>query len=199
MNKATTSYRFDRSSWILRPGNCSPRATGGVGRKGAGYPAHLIERCERLVTKDELLELVCLGSWWKRNTFRSRSAPCAGPWSANDRHHFGARVSVRCGARYARRVARGGGRFQPSTVFDRRVAVLNTEGDPRRTTSPWHDRGHHHRAVRDGGPLAVTRRNSTFRFKGQAVDTQQIGRDWASLPRRGRVRRMGIAFDLPPS
>ena len=54
----------------------------------------LIERRERVVTKDELLDLVWPGVVVEENNLQVQISTCASCSAASDRHHSGARLSV---------------------------------------------------------------------------------------------------------
>src|SRR5882762_2241434 len=194
MNKVTTSYRFDRfeldsaTRQLLADGQ--PVA---LGARALDILLTLIERRERLVTKDELLELVWPGLVVEENNLQvqiSALRKVLGAQTIATISGRGYRFAAALATREESPAAVAASSQAPSSIAV--LPFLNTEGDPEKDyfadgmtediiteLSRWRS-------------LAVTSRNSTFRFKGQPVDTQQIGRELGvRFLVEGSVRRMG--------
>jgi adenylate cyclase len=194
MNKVTTSYRFGRfeldfaTRQLLADGQ--PVA---LGARALDILLTLIERRERLVTKDELLELVWPGLVVEENNLQvqiSALRKVLGAQTIATVSGRGYRFAAALDTSEESPVAVAASSQAPSSIAV--LPFLNTEGDPEKDyfadgmtediiteLSRWRS-------------LAVTSRNSTFRFKGQSVDTQQIGRELGvRFLVEGSVRRMG--------
>src|SRR5467141_3014883 len=197
MNKATTSYRFDRfeldsaTRQLLADGQ--PVA---LGARALDILLTLIERRERLVTKEELLELVWPGLVVEENNLQvqiSALRKILGPQSIATIPGRGYRFTAVLGADIAlpaaASAAAASSREAPSIAV---LPFLNMGGDPEKDyfadgitedviteLSRWRS-------------LAVTSRNSTFRFKRKSLDMQRVGRELSvRFLVEGSVRRMG--------
>jgi TolB-like protein len=188
----STPYRFGR--FELDPTTRQLLADGqpvALGARQLDVLLALIERRERLVTKDELLELVWPGLVVEENNVQvqiSALRKLLGPQAIATVPGRGYRFTAVVGADDAAPAAAPG--HDPLSIAV--LPFLNIGGDPEKDyfadgitediiteLSRWRS-------------LAVTSRNSTFRFKGQAVNMQQLGRELrVRFLVEGSVRRMG--------
>jgi len=192
-----TAYRF--GGFELNPATRQLLAEGlpvALGARALDVLLALIERRERLVTKEELLELVWPGLVVEENNLQvqiSALRKILGPQSIATIPGRGYRFAAVLGADEALPAAASAAavssREAPSIAV---LPFLNMGGDPEKDyfadgitedviteLSRWRS-------------LAVTSRNSTFRFKGKAVDMQRLGLELGvRFLVEGSVRRMG--------
>jgi adenylate cyclase len=194
MNHVTTPYRFGRfeldsaTRQLLADGQ--PVA---LGARALDILLTLIERRERLVTKDELLELVWPGLVVEENNLQvqiSTLRKILGAQTIATIPGRGYRFSATLGVQDDSPATGVASSQEPPSIAV--LPFLNMEGDPEKDyfadgmtediiteLSRWRT-------------LAVSSRNSAFRFKGRSVDTQQIGRELGvRFLVEGSVRRMG--------
>jgi TolB-like protein/Tfp pilus assembly protein PilF len=191
------AYRF--GGFELNPTTRQLLAEGlpiALGARALDVLLALIERRERLVTKEELLELVWPGLVVEENNLQvqiSALRKILGPQSIATIPGRGYRFTAVLGADKvlpaAASAAAASSREAPSIAV---LPFLNMGGDPEKDyfadgitedviteLSRWRS-------------LAVTSRNSTFRFKGKSVDMQRLGRELGvRFLVEGSVRRMG--------
>ncbi|TMH45217.1 MAG: adenylate cyclase [Betaproteobacteria bacterium] len=197
MPRVNTAYRF--GGFELNPVTRQLLAEGlpvALGARALDVLLALIERRERLVTKEELLELVWPGLVVEENNLQvqiSALRKILGPQSIATIPGRGYRFAAVLGADEAlpaaASAAAASSREAPSIAV---LPFLNMGGDPEKDyfadgitedviteLSRWRS-------------LAVTSRNSTFRFKGKSVDMQRLGRELGvRFLVKGSVRRMG--------
>ncbi|TMI43446.1 MAG: hypothetical protein E6H41_02905 [Betaproteobacteria bacterium] len=190
------AYRF--GGFELNPATRQLLAEGlpvALGARALDVLLALIERRERLVTKEELLELVWPGLVVEENNLQvqiSALRKILGPQSIATIPGRGYRFAAALGADEALPAAASSAaassRESPSIAV---LPFLNMGGDPEKDyfadgitedviteLSRWRS-------------LAVTSRNSTFRFKGKAVDMQRLGLELGvRFLVEGSVRRM---------
>jgi TolB-like protein/tetratricopeptide (TPR) repeat protein len=192
-----TAYRF--GEFELNPATRQLLAEGlpiALGARALDVLLALIERRERLVTKEELLELVWPGLVVEENNLQvqiSALRKILGPQSIATIPGRGYRFTAVLGADKtlpAAASAAAASSHEPPSIAV--LPFLNMGGDPEKDyfadgitedviteLSRWRS-------------LAVTSRNSTFRFKGKSVDMQRLGRELGvRFLVEGSVRRMG--------
>jgi len=190
----TMRYRFGRfeldSATRQLLGDGQPVA---LGARALDILLALIERRERLVTKDELLDVVWPGLVVEENNLQvqiSTLRKVLGAQTIATVAGRGYRFAATLGVHEESSSSAVASSQAPSSIAV--LPFLNMEGDPGKEyfadgmtediiteLSRWRS-------------LTVTSRNSTFRFKGQAVDTQRIGRELGvRFLVEGSVRRMG--------
>jgi TolB-like protein/tetratricopeptide (TPR) repeat protein len=192
-----TPYRFGR--FELNPTTRQLLAEGlpvALGARAFDVLLALIERRERLVTKEELLELAWPGLVVEENNLQvqiSALRRILGPQSIATVAGRGYRFSAVLGADKALPAAASAvaaSSHEPPSIAV--LPFLNMGADPEKDyfadgitedviteLSRWRS-------------LAVTSRNSTFRFKGKSVDMQQAGRELGvRFLVKGSVRLMG--------
>ena len=192
-----TAYRF--GGFELNPATRQLLAEGlpvALGARALDVLLALIERRERLVTKEELLELVWPGLVVEENNLQvqiSALRKILGPQSIATIPGRGYRFAAPLGADEALPAAASAAavssREPPSIAV---LPFLNMGGDPEKD---YFADGITEDVITELArwrSLAVTSRNSTFRFKGKSVDMQRLGHELGvRFLVEGSVRRMG--------
>jgi len=190
-----TAYRFGR--FELNPATRQLLADGlpvALGARSLDVLLALVERRERVVTKEELLELVWPGLVVEENNLQvqiSALRRILGPQSIATIPGRGYRFTAVLAADEALPAAASAvAAHEPLSIAV--LPFLNMGADPEKD---YFADGITEDIITDLSrwrSLAVTSRNSTFRFKGQSVDTQRVGRELGvRYLVEGSVRRMG--------
>ncbi len=190
-----TAYRFGR--FELNPATRQLLADGlpvALGARSLDVLLALVERRERVVTKEELLELAWPGLVVEENNLQvqiSALRRILGPQSIATIPGRGYRFTAVFAADEALPAAGSAvAAHEPLSIAV--LPFLNMGADPEKD---YFADGITEDIITDLSrwrSLAVTSRNSTFRFKGQSVDTQRVGRELGvRYLVEGSVRRMG--------
>jgi len=193
----STPYRFGR--FELDPTTRQFLADGlpvALGARALDVLLALIERRDRLVTKEELLELAWPGLVVEENNLQvqiSALRKILGPQSIATIAGRGYRFTAALGADKALPAAASAvaaSSHEPPSIAV--LPFLNMGDDPQKD---YFADGITEDVITDLSrwrSLAVTSRNSTFRFKGKAVDMQRAGRELGvRFLVEGSVRLMG--------
>jgi TolB-like protein len=193
----STPYRFGR--FELDPSTRQFLADGlpvALGARALDVLLALVERHERLVTKEELLELAWPGLVVEENNLQvqiSALRKILGPQSIATIPGRGYRFTAVLGADKALPAAASAvaaSSHEPPSIAV--LPFLNMGADPQKD---YFADGITEDVITDLSrwrSIAVTSRNSTFRFKGKAVDMQRVGRELGvRFLVEGSVRLMG--------
>jgi len=194
----TTALRFGRAE--VRPSERELLVDGrpvALGARAFDLLLALIERRERIVNKNELLELVWPGLVVEENNLqvhisalRKLLGPAVIATVPGRGYQFAAPLATSEAPPAAAASAMTTPSHNPLSIAV--LPFLNMGADPEKD---YFADGITEDIITDLSrwrTLAVTSRNSTFRFKGQAVDPQQLGRELGvRFLVEGSVRRMG--------